>query len=50
MPLTCQFGGDNVSKEAFFVVMSLDSEVEDIVGVYNNPTEEVASRVDALKT
>lgn len=32
--------GDSVSKEAFFVVMSLDSEGRrDIVGVYNNPTE-----------
>ncbi|MDN4754107.1 IS256 family transposase [Porphyromonadaceae bacterium W3.11] len=32
--------GESVSKEAFFVVMSLDSEGRrDIVGVYNNPTE-----------
>lgn len=32
--------GDSVSKEAFFVVMSLDKEGRrDIVGVYNNPTE-----------
>lgn len=32
--------GDSVSKEAFFVVMSLDREGRrDIVGVYNNPTE-----------
>lgn len=32
--------GDSVSKEAFFVVMSLDrSGRRDIVGVYNNPTE-----------
>lgn len=32
--------GGSVSKEAFFVVMSLDREGRrDIVGVYNNPTE-----------
>lgn len=32
--------GDSVSKEAFFVVMSLDKEGRrDIVGVYNNPSE-----------
>lgn len=32
--------GDSVSKEAFFVVMSLDNEGRrDIIGVYNNPTE-----------
>ena len=32
--------GDSVSKEAFFVVMSLDADGRrDIVGVYNNPTE-----------
>lgn len=32
--------GDSVSREAFFVVMSLDREGRrDVIGVYDNPTE-----------
>ena len=43
--------GDSVSKEAFFVVMSLDKEGRrDIVGVYNNPTEGTVFGVNSLRT